>query len=190
MHSPWSFHAGLQENAVGPHIDVAPRRQIALLPALVLALPLGRQAGHHRGRQVGCVLAQQRRQRLLEIAGRDAPQVEHRQQRIQTSGPPRPQRQDRRVEPDSLAIAGCSTVPNLRPRHLHRADASLDRPRRPVTMPHHSGASVGKLQVLHRGKKRLDFRLDCLGQKLPRTSAKDIRQWIIDLVGLKGQQYC
>ncbi|MEY9590774.1 hypothetical protein ABIA06_003065 [Bradyrhizobium yuanmingense] len=51
-------------------------------------------------------------------------------------------------------------------------------------MPHDTGASVGKLQVLHRGEKSLDFGLDGLRQKLPRTSAQDIRQWIIDLVGL------
>src|SRR6201997_2126495 len=36
------FHASLQEDAIGPHIHVLPRRQIALLPALILALPLAR----------------------------------------------------------------------------------------------------------------------------------------------------
>ncbi|UGX99472.1 hypothetical protein G6321_00017195 [Bradyrhizobium barranii subsp. barranii] len=51
-------------------------------------------------------------------------------------------------------------------------------------MPHHASASVGKLQVLHRGKKRLDFGLDSMRQKLPRAGAQDIGQWIIDLVGL------
>ncbi|MGY2843516.1 hypothetical protein ACVIWU_006607 [Bradyrhizobium sp. USDA 4509] len=51
-------------------------------------------------------------------------------------------------------------------------------------MPHDTGASVGKLQFLHRGKKGLDFHLDSLCQKLPRTGAQDIGQWIIDLVGL------
>src|SRR5262249_62252683 len=40
------------------------------------------------------------------------------------------------------------------------ADPGLDRPRRAVTMPHDTGASVGKLQVFHRGKKGLDFDLD------------------------------
>src|SRR6266446_1124621 len=42
------FHARLQEDAIGPHIHVASRRQIALLPALVLALPLRRQPGDYR----------------------------------------------------------------------------------------------------------------------------------------------
>jgi hypothetical protein len=39
-------------------------------------------------------------------------------------------------------------------------------------MPHDTGAPVGKLQILHRGKKRLDFNLDRLRQKLPRTSSQ------------------
>ena len=56
----------------------------------------------------------------MEIAGRDATQVKHRQQRIQTSGPPA-QRQDRRAEPDPLAISGRPAVANLRPRNLDRA---------------------------------------------------------------------
>ncbi len=51
-------------------------------------------------------------------------------------------------------------------------------------MPHHTGAPVGKLQILHRGKKRLDFDLHGLRQKLPSTSAQNIGQWIVDIVGL------
>ena len=51
-------------------------------------------------------------------------------------------------------------------------------------MPHDTGAPVGKLQILHRGKKRLDFDLDGLRQKLPRTGSQNIGQWIIDIIGL------
>jgi len=178
------LQAGLQEDAVGPHIHVSPRRQIALLPTLILALPLGRQPRDHRRRQVRRVLAQQGRQRLLEIAGRDVAQVQHRQQRIQAPGAPRPQWQDRRVEPDPLAVTGRPAVPYLRPRDLHRSDAGRNRSGRAVTMPHDTGAPVGKLQILHRGKKRLDFDLHGLRQKLPRASAQNIGQWIVDLVGL------
>ena len=39
------FHAGLQEDTISPHVHVSSRRQIAPLPAFVLALPLGRQPG-------------------------------------------------------------------------------------------------------------------------------------------------
>jgi hypothetical protein len=34
-------------------------------------------------------------------------------------------------------------------------------------MSHDTGAPVGQLQILHRGKKRLDFDLHGLRQKLP-----------------------
>ena len=37
------FHPRLQVNPVRPHIDIAPRREIALLPCLVVRLPLRRQ---------------------------------------------------------------------------------------------------------------------------------------------------
>ena len=72
-------------------------------------------------------LAQQGRQRLLEIAGRDAAQIQHRQQRIQAPGAPRPQRQVRQAEPEPLAGTGRSAVPNRRPRDLDRSDAGRNR---------------------------------------------------------------
>src|SRR5262249_44090342 len=119
-----------------------------------------------------------------ETARRDAAEVPPRQQRTQAPGPPRPQWQKRRAEADPLAVTGRPAVPNLRPRDLDRSDAGRNRSGRAVTMPHDTGASVGKLQILHRGKKRLDFDLHGLRQKLPRTSTQNIGQWIVDLVGL------
>src|SRR5436305_594686 len=96
----------------------------------------------------------------------------------------RAQRQNRRAEPDPLAIAGRPAVPKLRPRDLDRSDAGRNRSGRAVTMPHDTGAPVGQLQILHRGKKRLDFDLHGLRQKRPSTSSQNIGQWIVDLVGL------
>src|SRR5262249_3553510 len=63
-------------DAVRPEIDIAPRREVALLPVLVLVLPGCRQASHGRRREPGRVGAEQRCQRLLELTGRDALQVE------------------------------------------------------------------------------------------------------------------
>ncbi len=51
-------------------------------------------------------------------------------------------------------------------------------------MPHDTGAPVGKLQILHRGQKRLNLDLYGLCQKLPRTRSQNIGQWIADLGGL------
>ena len=53
-----------------------------------------------------------------------------------------------------------------------------------MTVPDNTVSSIGKLEVLHRGKKRLGFELDSLRQQLPRTRSQDIGQWIVDLVGL------
>jgi len=62
------LHAGLQVDAVGPDIHVAPGRQVAPLPARVVRLPLAPQPRDHRRRQVRGVTAQQRGQRFLEVA--------------------------------------------------------------------------------------------------------------------------
>ncbi len=46
------------------------RRRSPLRPKLVVALPLRRQSGNHRRRKIRRILAQERRQRLLEVARR------------------------------------------------------------------------------------------------------------------------
>ena len=43
------LHPGLQVDPVGPDVDVAPGRQVPLLPAIVFGLPLGREAPDDRG---------------------------------------------------------------------------------------------------------------------------------------------
>src|ERR1700756_5243644 len=53
-----------------------------------------------------------------------------------------------------------------------------------MAMPHEAVAAVGKLQAIHRGKKRRGFHLDSLRKQLPGTRSQDIRQWIVDLVGM------
>jgi len=64
------------------------------------------------------------------------------------------------------------------------SDTRLDRPLRAMAVPHQAVAAVGKLQALHCEEKRLGLHLDCLRKQLPRTRSQDIRQWIVDLVGL------
>src|SRR5215467_4630268 len=61
------FKTGLQVNAVGPHVDVALGRQIALLPMLVLVEPDLLQPGDGRSRQTRRILAQQGGKRLLRV---------------------------------------------------------------------------------------------------------------------------
>ncbi|MGY4286310.1 hypothetical protein ACVWXO_005530 [Bradyrhizobium sp. LM2.7] len=113
------FHARLQEDAIGPHIHIASRRQIALLPALILALPLGRQPGDDRPRQVRRVLAQQGRQRLLEIAGRDAAQRDN--------------------------VASLVHGVSLSLRGSGRLDTRLDTP--PISFRHHPLSCIARSQA-------------------------------------------
>ena len=60
------FKTGLQVNAVGPHIDIALGRQIALAPMLVLVEPDLLQPRDRRSRQARRILAEQGGKRLLE----------------------------------------------------------------------------------------------------------------------------
>src|SRR6476661_8890718 len=63
------FHPGLQVDPVRPHVHVSSRREIALLPGVVIRLPRRRQPRDHGRRQIRRVLAQEASKRLLEIAG-------------------------------------------------------------------------------------------------------------------------
>src|SRR5215211_1130849 len=117
------FKAGLQVNAVGPHVDIALGRQIALPPMLVFVEPDLLQPRDGRGRQARRILAEQGRKRLLEIAGREALQVKDRDQHLQAAGAPGIGRQDRGCEADAPGIIGSATIAHARLAHPDRADA-------------------------------------------------------------------
>ncbi len=53
-----------------------------------------------------------------------------------------------------------------------------------MTVPDNTISPISKLEVLHRGQERLGFQLDRPREQLLRTSAQDIGQGIIDLVGV------
>ena len=127
------LHARLQVDTVRPDINIPSGRQVALLPPRVIRLPLAPQPRNHRWRQVRDLLAQQRPERLLEIAHREAAQVEHRQHGIEAARAPRPARQDGRREADALGtslVAAAVAQPD--PLHRDRADAGLHRALRAV----------------------------------------------------------
>src|SRR6516162_4710880 len=67
---------GLHMNAVGPEVYVALRREVALAPARVLLRPSLLEPPDGRGREPTGVLAKQRDERLFEVAGGDALEVE------------------------------------------------------------------------------------------------------------------
>jgi hypothetical protein len=53
-----------------------------------------------------------------------------------------------------------------------------------MTMPDDAAATVRQLEILHGGEEHLGLHLDSLCKQLPGARSKDIRQGIIDLVGL------
>ncbi len=76
------FEPGLQMNAVCPDVDIAPCREIALLPRSMLIESAVLQAADGRRREPRRLPAEQGCQRLGEVAGRDSLQVQDRQQRL------------------------------------------------------------------------------------------------------------
>src|SRR5690606_19798344 len=114
----------------------------------IFALPVVLEAADDGGREAGRVLAEQRRKRFLEVAGRDAAQVQDRQQSIEASGPTRPFRQDRRGECDALTalarnvISIGAAVANLRSPNRHRTNPGLDRTLRAMAVAHEASPAV------------------------------------------------
>jgi hypothetical protein len=84
------FEPGLHVDAVDPEVDIALGGEIALAPACVLLRPGFLEAPDGRGREPAGILAEQRDQRLREVAGGDALEVEHRDQDAEWPKRPRP----------------------------------------------------------------------------------------------------
>ena len=102
----------LKVDAVRPDIDIAPGREIALLPAFVFSDPPFLQPRDGGCRQTGSVLAEKRSKGLFEGPGRDALQVKDREQCIEALRAPRIRRKDRGCEADAFG----SSAPASRSR--------------------------------------------------------------------------
>ena len=73
---------GLHTDAVDPEVNVAFGREITLAPTRMLVRPGLLEPPDGRGREPASILAEQCDQRLLEITGGDALQVENRDQHL------------------------------------------------------------------------------------------------------------
>src|SRR5690554_3111571 len=157
------LHARLKINAISPDVDIVAGRQVAALPADIVILPLLLQAPDRRWRQVRRVATQKRAERFLEIAGRDASQVENRYESVEALRATCPFRQERRGEGDAV-LAGSfrGSITQLGPLDRHRTNPRLDHPFRPVAMAHQTAAPIRQALLGHGGKKRLGLRLDGL----------------------------
>jgi len=129
------LHPGLEVAPAGPDADMPPRRKITALPAIIFLLPFPGQPRDRTRRQVRRIRTEQSGQRLLEVPSRDAAQIEHGQQRIETARAPRPFRQDRGSEPEPVCVLTGRTATHLRTAHIQRPGPSLDAPLRTIPMP-------------------------------------------------------
>src|SRR5262249_8315842 len=112
-------------DAGGETYNLAFGREIALAPAGVFFGPSLLQASNSRGREPAGVPPEQCDQRVLEVAGRDALEVEDRDQYLQALRPPRVGRQNRRRKADALATFA-SAVTHARAAHRDRTDTGHD----------------------------------------------------------------
>jgi hypothetical protein len=129
-------------------------------------------------------MAEQGGERLLEVAHRDAAQVEDRQQRIQAARPSCPARQDRRGETDALGTFTGAAVTQFHSSHLDRADPGLDHPLRALAVPDHALPPIRQPCVRHHGQERLGLRFHRLGKQPAGAAPQDDSQRIVDRVGL------
>src|SRR5664280_2386872 len=110
------------------------------------------------------ILADKRGQRLLEVAGRDALQVEDRNQHLQTLRAPRVGRQDGRVEPNALTRSRLAVAyPRL--AHANRTNASHDLALGQMPVAHHAPAARLGLEIAMSVQKVSDLRLNRLRQQ-------------------------
>jgi hypothetical protein len=163
---------------VGPDVDVAPGGEIAPLPAPMILLPRAHQATDRGRRQARRVRAQQRRERVPELPGGDALQVQPGQQLLDVPGAPQIGRQDGRGEADARGITG-ATIVHTRPPDLDRSDPRLDLTPRCVAVAHQAPASLVVDQIVMGGEKARHLGLDRVAQHPPCPLAQHAQQRIV-----------
>ena len=134
-----------------------------------------------RRRQPRRVIAEQGRQRLLEVAGRDALQIEDRDQGLQALRPARIGWQQRRCEADTVGIVGRRLpVAHARLAHANRADSGHHLALGQMTVAHDTAATVGGLEISMFAKKFGDLGLHGLGQQGARSVAQHLGELVVE----------
>src|SRR5262249_18264432 len=152
--------------AVCPDVDVAFRRQIALLPSIVLVEPAVLEANDGGWRQSRRVLAQQGRKRFGEITGRDALQVGDRQQRLDRLRAPQVGRQNRRRKANAAGIASRGlAITDTGLADSDRTDTCEHLALRQMAVAHNALAAIFGLEISMLAKKIRDLGLDRLRQQ-------------------------
>jgi hypothetical protein len=147
----------------------------------VLVDPNLLQACNGRRRQPRRIIAEQGRQRLLEVAGRDALQIEDRDQGLQAFRPARIGWQQRRCEADAAGIVGCRLpVAHARLAHANRPNAGHHLALGQVAVAHDATATVAGLEIGVLAKELGDLGLHGLGQQGARPAAQHLCQLVLE----------
>ena len=129
------------------------------------------------GREPAGVLAEQREERLLEVAGGDALEVEDRDQHFEALRAARVGRQNRRRKADALRTFA-DTVADTRTAHGDRTDAGHDLALGQMPVAHKPlVAAVGQLVGMAAEQGR-DFGLNRSHQQRSRAVAQNLGQRI------------
>src|SRR5262249_34398266 len=180
---PAPFQADVEVHAVGPDVDVLLAGQRALAPVVVLVLPQPLEARDGRGRQALGLGAEQRGQRLAEVAGRNPLEVQPGDQLLDALGLAQVRRQDRRGE--LLSGVGRPAVMDARLLDRDRADAGGDGALGQVAVADDLVTADGVAAVPVAVDPVGDFGLDGLGEQLLGALAEEVAA---DILGL-GQWY-
>src|SRR4029077_14733277 len=120
-------------------------REVALAPAPVLFRPSLLETPYGRGRKPAGILAKQRNERLLEVAGGDPLEVEDRDQHFEALRSARVGRQNRRGKANALR-AFTDALAHPRAAHADRTDAGHDLALWQMAVAHQPlAAMIGRL---------------------------------------------
>src|SRR6266700_3073573 len=171
------FEPGLHVDAVDPEVDVALGGEITLAPARMLLRPGLLEAPYGGGREPGRVLAEQRDQRFLEVAGGDALEVEDRDQHVEALRSASIGRQNRRGKANPPR-AFADTIAQPGAAHGDRTDAGHDLALRQMPMAHQPLAAVSGELVGVAAEQGRDFGFNGLCQQRAGTVAQNLGQRI------------
>jgi hypothetical protein len=102
-----------------------------------------------------------------------------RQELLDVPGPAQIGRQDRRGEPDRLAVSDTAAVAQLRSANLERADPGLKPALGRMSVAHQAAPTLLVREPSMGGEERLDFGLDRLRQHPPGALAQHGQQRIV-----------
>ena len=171
------LQASLHVDAIGPEVDVALGGEVTLAPACVLVRPGVLEPPDRRGREATGVLAKQSQECLLEVAGRDALEVEDRNQHLEALRTACVRRQDRRREPNPFG-AFARAVAHTWTAYRDRTDAGHDFALGQMPVAHQPlAAVVGELvgMAVEQGR---NLGLDRLRKQRSRAVAQNFGQRI------------